>query len=35
MGKLGQIASDNKIDIANPYDFNALLKAVEKQIRGY
>lgn len=33
--KVGQIARENRIDTKNPYDYNSLLKAIQKQVRGY
>jgi tetratricopeptide (TPR) repeat protein len=34
-GAVAQIAKDNDLDMSNPFALNALLKAIEKQIRGW
>jgi len=33
--KVDQIARENSVDKNNPYEYNAFLKAVQKQVRGY
>jgi vacuolar-type H+-ATPase subunit H len=32
--KVGRIASDNNVDMSNPFAFNSLLKAIDEQLRG-